>query len=63
MSTPKTFQFNRLNKKAKLRACKDYQKGWLETHPDDPIDFEDTYSVLVHDLKEERYTKFGRLLY
>ncbi len=30
-------KFNELTKKAKNKACKDYIKGWLETHPKEKI--------------------------
>jgi hypothetical protein len=58
----KTFTFKKLTAKAKKRAVKDYLDGWLETHSDDPLDYNESYDTLMFDLSDERYTKFGRLL-
>ena len=54
-------KFKYLTKKAKHRAVVDYLKGWLVTHPNDPLDYSESYQCLLHDLEDDRYTKFGRL--
>ena len=60
----KTYSFRELKKKYKDRAIKDYEKGWLETHPDpeDGVSYDEVYSILLDDLDDERYSQFGRLL-
>ncbi len=58
----KTYKFEKLSRRSKDKAIKDYCKGWLETHPNDPLDEYEVEGILLHDLEEERYTKKGELI-
>jgi hypothetical protein len=55
-------QFNQLNKKAQARAVNDYQEGWLETHPNDPLDEYEIFNILSTDLIEDEYDDQGKLV-
>jgi hypothetical protein len=40
-------KFNKLSKIAKHKAVTDYIAGWLETHEDDQLDYEDVADLLL----------------
>lgn len=58
----KKYKFEKLSRKAKDKAIKDYCNGWLETHGDDPLDEYEVEQILLTDLEDERYDVKGNLL-
>ena len=60
----KLFNYKDLTLKAQNRAIKDYQREWRETHPFkiDHIDSREVGSILLNDLTEDLYSKFGRIV-
>lgn len=53
-------KYDRLSEKAKLKARKDYRKGWSETHPNDHILEEDL--IVIMDNDEDEYHEDGGLI-
>jgi len=53
--------FQELARKAKDKAIKEYQKGWNETHPNEKLPKSEIEDILKYDLKDEVYTKTGKL--
>ena len=53
-------KYDRLSEKAKLKARKDYRKGWSETHPNDHILEEDLIAIMDND--EDEYHEDGGLI-
>lgn len=58
----RVYKFNELSKRAKNKAISDYQNGWLITHPDDTLEYDEVLETLLYDTKEDRYNRLGELL-
>lgn len=53
-------RFIELNSRSRKKAVEDYQKGWLETHPEDPLDEDEVYSILSE--LDDEYDFDGNLI-
>ena len=56
------YKYGELSDKAQRKALKDYLNGWLETHPNDPLDPDESHETLFYDLTDYRYSKSGKLI-
>lgn len=56
------YKYEELSQRAQNKALKDYLDGWLETHPNDPLDADESHYTLLQDLTDYRYSKSGELL-
>lgn len=56
------YKFNELSSKVQNKVIKDYQNGWLETHPNESLTKYEVSDILMDNLKEENYDKKGNFL-
>ena len=57
----KRYKFRELSKRSQNIAITDYCKGWLITHPDDPLD-EFEVGQILYENEKDLYTKEGEYL-
>lgn len=58
----KKYKFSELNEMAKYEAVKDYQKGWLETHPYDAFTFHEAWDLIQDTEEDVFYNEEGEII-
>ena len=56
------YKFNELSSKVQNKVIKDYQNGWVETHPNESLTKYEVIDILMDNLKEENYDQKGNFL-